>query len=85
MEALRRRVAAAAEGEGDRRVRLWMRVVPGGERPADPGRELGYRDGSGVRRVVLRLEAAAREDRELGATLRRLRAALEDQAPCALS
>jgi hypothetical protein len=53
------------EGETDRRVVIWMRVRLAGERPADLTREFGYADGSGVLRVVQRLDAAAVEDRGL--------------------
>jgi hypothetical protein len=39
----------------------------------DLARELGYSDGSGVLRVVQRLEARAQKDRTLAANLNRLR------------
>ena len=50
------------EKENDPLVRLWLRVRLGGERPADLTREHGYADGSGVLRVVQRLEALAQAD-----------------------
>ncbi len=52
-------------GEADRRAAIWMRVRLAGERPADLAREYGYADGSGVLRVVQRLDTAAAEDRGL--------------------
>ncbi len=43
-------------GETDARVRIWMSVQLGGERAADLAWELGYPDGSGILRVIQRLE-----------------------------
>ena len=43
-------------------MRIWMRVELGGERMTEIGREFGYKDGSGVHRVVQRLNARAEED-----------------------
>lgn len=54
-----------AQEESDRRAGTWMRVRLGGERPAVLAREYGYRDGSGVLRVVQRLDAAAEKGRSL--------------------
>ena len=76
MEQARRRVAELSSGEEDQRVQLWMRVALGSERMSDLARELGYSDGSGVLRVVQRLEARAKEDQDLAAKLFRLREAI---------
>jgi len=54
-----------AEREADWRIGIWLRVRPAGQRPADIARELGYADGSGVLRVVQRLDRAAGENRSL--------------------
>jgi putative transposase len=58
-------VREMAEREADRRIGIWLRVRLAGERPADLARELGYADGSGVLRVVQRLDVAAEQDRSL--------------------
>jgi len=80
-DEVRSAVAALAEAEEDRRVRLWARVSLGGERLTDLAREFGYADGSGVLQVVKRLEARARDDADLRRTLSRPRAAaVEGQA-----
>jgi len=60
-----RQVRALAEREADRRVRIWMQVCLAGQRPVDVAREHGCADGSGVVRVVQRLDAAAAKDRHL--------------------
>ena len=51
--------------EGDRRITIWARVRLGGERLVDVGREMGYKDGSGILQVVKRLERHIVEDKEL--------------------
>ena len=53
--------------EPDRRVAIWLRVRVGGERMTEVARQYGYGDGSGVHRVVKRLEKEARSDRALSA------------------
>ncbi|MCU0876063.1 MAG: hypothetical protein MUE50_27385 [Pirellulaceae bacterium] len=50
-----RLVAALVAQEADRRVALWLRVRVGGQRMTELAKEYGYRDGSGVHRVVHRL------------------------------
>ncbi len=72
-----RQVREMAEEEADRRVVIWMRVRLAGERPADLAREYGYADGSGVLRVVQRLDAAAAEDRRLRKRLNDARARVD--------
>lgn len=66
---VRRRVADMLEQERDTRIRIWMRVQLGGQRATDVARELGYADGSGVLRVVQRLESRAHRDADLAAKL----------------
>jgi REP element-mobilizing transposase RayT len=68
------RLSALLEDEADRRVRIWARAALGGERLSDLARDLGYSDGSGVLRVVQRLEAAAQHDRPIQQRMRALRA-----------
>lgn len=55
--------------EPDRRVQIWLRVRLGAERMTEVGRLYGYRDGSGIHRVVSRLESRAQWDRDLAAKL----------------
>jgi len=59
--------------ETDARVRIGMRVQLGGERAADLVRELDYPDGSGVLRVIQRLERQADEDAGLAGKLKAAR------------
>ncbi len=56
----------------DPRVRIWLRVRLGGQRMSEVASACRYRDGSGVYRVIQRLEARAREDRKLAAHLSKL-------------
>ena len=53
-----RRVAKLSAAED--RLRMWMRVVLGGERMSALARELGYADASGVFRLIARLEMRGR-------------------------
>ena len=64
-EETRRRLTHLLADEPDSRIRTWARVMIGGERLTDLARELGYSDGSGILRVCQRLEAAAKESRDL--------------------
>lgn len=70
---VQRRIRELVATEGDDRVKVWARVRIGGERRVDVGRDLGYRDGSGVTQVVKRLEAAAARDRRLALRMREIR------------
>ena len=76
-----RRAGAAAVGDAidrlaaeqtDRRLAIWLRVRLGGQRMTHVAEQYGYRDGSGVHRVVKRLEARAAEDRQLARKLKQL-------------
>jgi putative transposase len=72
-DAVRQRVRQLVDGITDARIQIWARVRLGGERGVDLAREYGYRTGAGVTLVARRLEAHARQDRTLNATLRKLR------------
>lgn len=72
MERLRS-VERLLQNETDRRFQIWARVRLGGERSVDVAVRYGFRDGSGVCRVVQRLEALGEEDTSVGLRLRRLR------------
>ncbi len=67
-----RLIASLVAQEADRRVAVWLRVRVGGQRMTELANEYGYRDGSGVHRVVHRLEQAAKEDRNLAHRLQQL-------------
>jgi hypothetical protein len=71
--AMRAKLMGLLETEEDERVRIWGRIRLGGERGVDVGRELGYRNGSGVGQVVKRLEQESGRDKKLKAKLERLR------------
>ena len=58
--------------EADRRVAIWLRVRLGGERMTTVAGDYGYRDGSGVHRVVQRLEKKAEDDQALARRLKAL-------------
>jgi putative transposase len=58
--------------EEDRRIQIWARVRLGGQRSIDVASQYGFRDGSGVHRVVTRLEALAERDIGIGSKLREL-------------
>jgi REP-associated tyrosine transposase len=60
-----RRVQSLVAREADRRVAIWIRVRLGGERMTTVAAEYGYRDGSGIHRVIQRLEQAASADKSL--------------------
>jgi putative transposase len=58
--------------EKDRRVAMWLRVRLGGERMTMVAEDYGYRDGSGVHRVIQRLEEKAKSDGPLARRLETL-------------
>ena len=58
--------------ETDRRVAIWLRVCLGGEQMTAVAGEYGYRDGSGVHRVIERLQERAKSDRTLARRLKSL-------------
>ena len=67
-----RRIHSLVEQETDRRVAIWLRVRLGGEPMTVVAADYGYRDGSGVHRVVHRLEDNAQHDRSLSRHLKSL-------------
>ena len=75
LKAKREKVANLLAKETDERMKIWMRVELGGERMAALGRELGYGDGSGVHRVVQRLNQRATRDKKLQNRMLQLRRA----------
>ena len=71
-EASARAIESLVDQEADRRVAIWLRVRVGGERMTTVAADYGYRDGSGVHRVIKRLEEKAKSDRALSRRLKAL-------------
>jgi hypothetical protein len=69
-----RMIESLVAQEADRRVAIWLRVRMGGERMTKVAADYGYRDGSGIHRVVQRLEKKAKDDRALARRLKTLTA-----------
>jgi putative transposase len=69
LKLARERILKELKEEKDKRVVLWVRVQLLGERKIDLARELGYGDGSGVTRVVQRLEVRECNDKALAKKL----------------
>ena len=70
---IKRRLASLLKDEKDKRMQIWIRVQLGGERMTDLARELGYKDGSGIHRVVKRLEIQSKDDKPLARRMAGLR------------
>ncbi len=58
--------------EADRCVAIWLRVRLGGERMTTVAADYGYRDGSGIHRVVQRLEKKSKDDQAFARRLKAL-------------
>ena len=71
-EETSRPIHSLVKQETDRRVAIWVRVRLGGERTTEVAEDFGYRDGSGVHRVLQRLEGKAQHDRSLARHLKKL-------------
>ena len=71
-------VAERVGRETDRRIQIWLRIALGGERLTVVAESYGYRDASGVHRVVERLEQKCAADRALARRLARYRAGLSN-------
>jgi hypothetical protein len=71
-EVASRMIESLVAQETDRRVAIWLRVCVGGERMTAVAADYGYRDGSGVHRVVQRLEERAKTDQALARRLKTL-------------
>lgn len=67
-----RMIESLVAQEADRRVAIWLRVRMGGERMTKVAADYGYRDGSGIHRVVQRLEKKAKDDPALARRLKTL-------------
>ena len=64
-EGVKKRIADLVQDEDDTRIQIWILVRLGGQHMTEVARAYGYRDGSGVHQVVRRLEARAKNDRQL--------------------
>ncbi|MBM3860613.1 MAG: hypothetical protein FJ395_13310 [Verrucomicrobia bacterium] len=71
----RQQINMLLQKESDTQVKIWVRVKLGAERPTDLAREFGYRDCTGILRVVQRLESLAEEDKAVAAKLVEFRCA----------
>jgi hypothetical protein len=71
-EEYSRVIGSLVAHEADRRVAIWLRVRLGGERMTTVAADYGYRDGSGIHRVVQRLEKKAKDDQVLSRRLNAL-------------
>ena len=71
-EETSRVVRSLVAQEADRRVAIWLRVRLGGERMTRVAADYGYRDGSGIHRVLQRLEERAKDDPSLARHLEAL-------------
>jgi hypothetical protein len=67
-----RKIDRLAADQTDARIAIWRQVRVGGQRMTAVAKQYGYRDGSGVHRVIQRLESRAKEDRQLGRQLKSL-------------
>ena len=71
-EAVARKIDRLAAAQTDGRIAIWLQVRLGGRRMTAVAKQYGYRDGSGVHRVIQRLEGRAKEDRQLDRQLKSL-------------
>jgi putative transposase len=71
-EAVAREIDRLAAEQTDRRIAIWLQVRLGGRRMTAVAKQYGYSDGSGVHRVMQRLEGRAKKDRQLDRQLKSL-------------
>jgi len=74
-EARQETARELAASHDDRRIKVWVRVILGGERRVDVGEALGYKDGSAITQVIKRLQARAAIDRCLRLELAKIQTA----------
>ena len=70
--AIAQEIDRLAAKQTDRRIAIWLEVRQGGRRMTEVAKQYGYSDGSGVHRVIQRLEARARDDSQIDRQLRLL-------------
>jgi putative transposase len=61
------------KAEPDRRIQIWARVRLGGERLVDVAVRYGFQDGSGIYRVIERLETLGAKDRSVSVKMEQLK------------
>ena len=71
-EAVAQEIDRLAAEQTDRRIAIWLQVRHGGRRMTQLAKQYGYSDGSGIHRVLQRLEARAKQDRQLDRQLKSL-------------
>ena len=71
-EAVAEEIERLGAEETDYRIAIWIQVRLGGRRMTEVAKEYGYSDGSGVHRVIQRLEARTKDDRQLDRQLKSL-------------
>ncbi len=71
-EAVAQEIDRLTAEQTDRRIAIWLKVRHGGRRMTEVAKEYSYSDGSGVHRVIQRLEARANNDRHLDRRLKSL-------------
>ena len=71
-EAVAERIDRLAAKQSDRRIAIWLQVRHGGRRMTQLAEQYGYSDGSGIHRVLQRLEGRAEQDRQLDRQLKSL-------------
>ncbi len=71
-EAIANEIDRLAAEQTDRRISIWLQVRHGGRRMTQLAEQYGYSDGSGIHRVLQRLEARAEQDRQLDRQLKSL-------------
>ncbi|NQU20343.1 MAG: transposase [Candidatus Nealsonbacteria bacterium] len=71
-EAVAQEIDRLAAAQTDRRIAIWLKVRHGGCRMTEVAKEYGYSDGSGVHRVIQRLEARAKNEGHLDRRLKSL-------------
>jgi hypothetical protein len=71
-EAVDKEIDRLATEQTDRRIAIWLEARHAGRRMTEVAKQYGYSDGSGVHRVIQRLEARAKKDRQLARQLKLL-------------
>jgi hypothetical protein len=71
-EVIAAEVERLAAAQSDQPIAIWLHVRHGGRRMTELARRFSYRDGSGIHRVVKRLETRATKDPQLDRTLQSL-------------
>jgi len=71
-EVIAQEIDRLAAEQADHRIAIWLKVRHGGQRMTEVAKQYGYSDGSGVHRVIQRLEARVKNDCHLDRRLKSL-------------